>query len=102
MAISIFFHTFASESKITFSMNIEQLEKGTELREKIRKANNTQTNLIENYKKGKTRQTVYVSFDGNRGEYYTIGEDAINQIFNLINGDLAKKITKLEREFAEL
>ena len=53
-------------------MNIEQLEKGTELREKIREANKTQTNLIENYKKGKTRKTVYVSFDGNRGEYYTI------------------------------
>lgn len=83
-------------------MNIEQLEKGTELRQKIREANKTQTNLIENYKNGKTKKTVYVSFDSNRGEYYTIGEDTINQIFNLINGDLAKKITKLEREFAEL
>lgn len=83
-------------------MNIEQLEKGTELQDKIREANKTQTNLIENYKKGKTRKTVYVSFDGNHGEFYTIGEDAVNQIFNLINGDLAKKITKLEREFAEL
>lgn len=83
-------------------MNIEQLEKGTELQEKIREASKTQTNLIENYKKGKTRKTVYVSFDGNHGEYYTIGEDAINQIFNLINGDLSIKITSLEREFAEL
>jgi hypothetical protein len=45
---------------------------------------------------------VYVSFDGSHGEYYTIGEDAINNIFNLINGDLSIKITSLEREFAEL
>jgi len=102
LVIPFFFHTFASKSKITFSMNIEQLEKGTELQEKIREASKTQTNLIENYKKGKTRKTVYVSFDGNHGEYYTIGEDAINQIFNLINGDLSIKITSLEREFAEL
>jgi hypothetical protein len=45
---------------------------------------------------------VYVSFDGSHGEYYTIGEDAINQIFNLINGDLMKKITALETEFEHL
>lgn len=83
-------------------MNIEQLEKGTKLRNKIREANNAQTKLIENYKNGKATKTVYVSFDGKYGEHYTIGEDVINQIFNLINGDLAIKITKLEREFAEL
>ena len=102
MAIPIFFHTFASESKITFSMNIEQLEKGTELRQKIREAKKIQKNLIDNYKNGKNRKTVYVSFDGSHGEYYTIGEDAINNIFNLINEDLSIKITSLEREFAEL
>jgi hypothetical protein len=72
------------------------------LRSQIDELNRTQTNLINNYKKGKTRQTVYVSFDGNHGEYYTIGEDAINQIFNLINGDLMKKITALETEFEHL
>jgi hypothetical protein len=83
-------------------MNIEQLEKGKKLRSQIDELNRTQTNLINNYKKGKTRQTVYVSFDGNHGEYYTIGEDAINQIFNLINGDLMKKITALETEFEHL
>lgn len=83
-------------------MNIEQLEKGKKLRSQIDELNRTQTNLINNYKKGKTRQTVYVSFDGNHGEYYTIGEDAINQIFNLINGDLMKKITELETEFEHL
>ena len=83
-------------------MNIEQLEKGKKLRSQIDELNRTQTNLINNYKKGKTRQTVYVSFDGNHGEYYTIGEDAINQIFNLINGDLIKKITALETEFEHL
>jgi len=83
-------------------MNIEQLEKGKKLRSQIDELNRTQTNLINNYKKGKTRQTVYVSFDGNHGEYYTIGEDVINQIFNLINGDLMKKITALETEFEHL
>lgn len=83
-------------------MNIEQLEKGKKLRSQIDELNRTQTNLINNYKKGKTRQTVYVSFDGNHGEYYTIGEDAINQVFNLINGDLMKKITALETEFEHL
>lgn len=83
-------------------MNIEQLEKGKKLRSQIDELNRTQTNLINNYKKGKTRQTVYVSFDGNHGEYYIIGEDAINQIFNLINGDLMKKITELETEFEHL
>lgn len=83
-------------------MNIEQLEKGKELRSQIDVLNRTQTNLINNYKNGKARQTVYVSFDGNHGEYYTIGEDAINQIFNLINGDLMKKITALETEFEHL
>lgn len=83
-------------------MNIEQLEKGKELRSQIDVLNRTQTNLIKNYKNGKTKQTVYVSFDGNCGEYYTIGEDAINQIFNLINGDLMNKITALETEFEHL
>lgn len=83
-------------------MNIEQLEKGKELRSQIDVLNRTQKNLIDNYKNGKTSQTVYVSFDGNHGEYYTIGEDAINQIFNLINGDLMKKITALETEFEHL
>ena len=83
-------------------MNIEQLEKGKKLRSQIDELNRTQTNLINKYKKGKTRQTVYVSFDGNHGEYYTIGEDAINQVFNLINGDLMKKITALETEFEHL
>ena len=83
-------------------MNIEQLEKGKKLRSQIDELNRTQTNLINNYKNGKSRQTVYVSFDGNHGEYYTIGEDAFNQIFNLINGDLMKKITALETEFEHL
>lgn len=83
-------------------MNIEQLEKGKNLRSQIDVLNKTQKILINNYKNGKSRQTVYVSFDGNHGEYYTIGEDAINQIFNLINGDLMKKITALETEFEHL
>ena len=83
-------------------MNIEQLEKGKNLRSQIDVLNKTQKILINNYKNGKSRQTVYVSFDGNHGEYYTIGEDAFNQIFNLINGDLMKKITALETEFEHL
>lgn len=83
-------------------MNIEQLEKGKKLRSQIDELNRTQKILINNYKNGKSRQAVYVSFDGNHGEYYTIGEDAINQIFNLINGDLMKKITALETEFEHL
>jgi hypothetical protein len=83
-------------------MNIEQLQKGTELRKRISEANKAQKNLIDNYKKGKSKQTVYISFDGARGDYYAVGENAINQIFNLINGDFMNKITELEKEFAEL
>ena len=39
-------------------MNIEQLEKGTVLRQRIKEANNAQKNLIENYKKGKSRKQL--------------------------------------------
>ena len=55
-------------------MNIEQLEKGTVLRQRIKEANNAQKNLIENYKGGKSRKQLYISFDGNRGAYYEVGE----------------------------
>lgn len=83
-------------------MNIEQLQKGTELRNRINAANKVQKNLIDNYKNGNSKKEVYISFDGNHGHYYTVGENVINQIFNLINGDLMNKITELEKEFAEL
>ena len=83
-------------------MNIEQLQKGTKLRKRIDEINEAQKSLIDNYKNGKSKTEVYISFDGAHGNYYAVGENVINQIFNLINGDLAKKITKLEREFAEL
>lgn len=83
-------------------MNIEQLQKGTELRNRINEANKVQKKLIDNYKNGKSKKEVYISFDGNQGNYYTVGENVINQIFNLINGDLMNKITELEKEFAEL
>ena len=82
-------------------MNIEQLQKGTELRNRINEVNKAQKNLIDNYKNSKKTE-VYVSFDGSHGNYYTVGENVINQIFNLINGDFMNKITELEKEFAEL
>lgn len=83
-------------------MNIEQLEKGTKLRQRIKEANNAQKNLIENYKKGKSRKELYISFDGNRGDYYEVGEKIYNQVFDLVNGYLVNKITELEKEFDEL
>ena len=83
-------------------MNIEQLEKGTELRQRIKEVNNAQKSLIENYKKGKSRKQLYISFDGNRGDYYGVGEKIFNQIFDLVNGYLVGKITELEKEFDEL
>ncbi len=83
-------------------MNIEQLEKGTKLRQRIKEANNAQKNLIENYKKCKSRKQLYISFDGNRGDYYEVGEKIFNQVFDLVNGYLTNKITELEKEFDEL
>ena len=83
-------------------MNIEQLEKGTKLRNRINEVNKAQKNLIDNYKNGKSKREVYVSFDSAHGYYYAVGENVINQIFNLINGDFMNKITELEKEFAEL
>lgn len=83
-------------------MNIEQLEKGTKLRQRIKEANNAQKNLIENYKKGRSAERLYISFDGNRGDYYEVGEKIFNQVFDLVNGCLINKITELEKEFDEL
>jgi hypothetical protein len=97
-----FFSYLCSKSKITFSMNIEQLQKGTELRNRIDEVNKAQKKLIDNYKDGKSETRVYVSFDCSNGNYYTVGKNVINQIFNLINGDLMNKITELEKEFSEL
>ena len=81
-------------------MNNEQLQKGIELKEKIEKANTKQTELISNYK-AKTKNGIYLSFDG-RQSYYSIDDETVNQIFNLVNNSLCKKITALETEFAKL
>lgn len=82
-------------------MNNEQLQKGIELKGKIEKANTKQTELINNYK-ARIKSGIYLSFDGNRSNYYSIDDETVNQIFNLVNNSLCKKITALETEFAKL
>ena len=81
-------------------MNNEQLQKGIELKEKIERENAKQTGLINDYK-AKIKSGIYLSFDG-CPNYYSIDDEAVNQIFNLVNNNLCKKITALETEFAKL
>jgi hypothetical protein len=81
-------------------MNNEQLQKGIELKEKIEKTNTKQTELINDYK-ARIKSGIYLSFDG-RTSYYSIDDETTNQIFNLVNNSLCKKITALETEFAKL
>lgn len=83
-------------------MNNEQLQKGIVLKEKIEKENAKQTELINNYK-ARMKNGVCLSFgvDG-RSNYYSIDDETVNQIFNLVNNSLCKKITALETEFAKL
>jgi uncharacterized protein YajQ (UPF0234 family) len=82
-------------------MNIEQLQKGIELKEKIERENAKQTGLINDYK-ARIKSGIYLSFGDNRSNYYSIDDETVNQIFNLVNNSLCKKITALETEFAKL
>lgn len=98
-------------------MNIEQLEKGKELRKKIEELNLTQKQLIENYKSyteenvaktpcsGIKPGGVSISFrlcENNKVVCIPLDKFEKMDVFNMLNNSLMKKITSLEKEFSEL
>ena len=88
-------------------MNIEQLEKGKELRKEISDLNQTQKELIENYKKHVDSCNKGISISFRPKEQTSLisvdMDDMIRQeVFNLINNYIMKKITNKETEFSNL
>lgn len=88
-------------------MNIEQLEKGKELRKEISDLNQTQKELIENYKKHVDSVNKGISISFRSKEQTSLisvdMDDMIRQeVFNLINNYIMKKITNKETEFSNL
>lgn len=93
-------------------MNIEQLEKGKKLQKEISDLNQTQKEVIENYKdcteknryRG-DRKGITISFQAmERNKVISIDMDDMTrqEVFNLINNYLMKKITEKENEFSNL
>lgn len=96
-------------------MNIEQLEKGKELRSQIDELNQTQKQLIENYKTFSEKYSpnhgnsnidgVSVSFrmrENNRVVCVPLDKMEKADVFNMLNNCLMRKITALETEFEHL
>ena len=91
-------------------MNIEQLEKGKKLQKEISDLNQTQKELIQNYKEYTEKDSygekgISISFRGmERSKVISIDMDDIarQEVFNLINNYLMRKITEKETEFSNL
>lgn len=93
-------------------MNIEQLEKGKKLQKEISDLNQTQKELIENYKKYTEENRYYDSAKGisisfqakETRKVVSIDMDdmARQEVFNLINNYIMRKITEKETEFSNL
>lgn len=91
-------------------MNIEQLEKGKKLRSQIDELNQTQKELIENYKTfadSEKENFAGVSISFRLGESYKVVCVPLDKmekadVFNMLNNCLMKKITALETEFEHL
>ena len=96
-------------------MNIEQLEKGKKLRSQIDELNQTQKELIENYKAFSEDNTqsysrydvngVSISFrlrENNKVVCIPLDKMQKADVFNMLNNCLMKKITALETEFEHL
>ena len=91
-------------------MNIEQLEKGKKLQKEISDLNQTQKELIQNYKEY-TEKGLYgekgisISFrakEHNKVVSIDMDDMARQEVFNLINNYLMRKITEKETEFSNL
>lgn len=93
-------------------MNIEQLERGQKLQKEIKDFNQTQTELIENYKKyteenrynGSTKG-ISISFQAKETHKVisiVMDDMARQEVFNLINNYIMRKITEKETEFSNL
>lgn len=91
-------------------MNIEQLEKGKRLQKEISDLNQTQKELIENYKKytesnGYGEKGISISFQAKEThKVVSIDMDDMTrqEVFNLINNYIMRKITDKETEFSNL
>lgn len=92
-------------------MNIEQLEKGKKLRSQIDELNQTQKELIENYKAFSEDNSRYdvngvsISFrlrENNKVVCIPLDKMEKADVFNMLNNCLMKKITALETEFEHL
>ena len=91
-------------------MNIEQLEKGKRLQKEISDLNQTQKEVIENYKKytesnGYGEKGISISFQTKEThKVVSIDMDDMTrqEVFNLINNYIMRKITEKETEFSNL
>ena len=91
-------------------MNIEQLEKGKRLQKEISDLNQTQKEVIENYKKYTEsndygKKGISISFQAKEThKVVSIDMDDMTrqEVFNLINNYIMRKITEKETEFSNL
>ena len=91
-------------------MNIEQLKRGQKLQEEIKDFNQTQKELIENYNKytesnGYGEKGISISFQAKEThKVVSIEMDDMTrqEVFNLVNNYIMRKITEKETEFSNL
>ena len=108
LVVPFFFSTFASESKITFSMNIEQLEKGNELRKKIKELKASRKELLDNFNEytgGSYGDGISVSFrrcESRTVVTFGLTDEERKNIYNLLGNILDRKIEEAEMEFMKL